>query len=300
MRHQQRLRGPDRHRLGRKRGDETVYGGDPARVGATTPPGFVKIARYEVAAKRWTFARYPLDAPRVARRRRRRPLGDHAARRDGHTVAIVERDDRLAGEARVKRLYGVDLGPGRHVARARPAARHRAQALLRDVLGDLDERSITVPDKLEGVGVTSRRAAVPGHRQRRRGGQLRRDVVLPPSLIRLPAPLQGATARASTGWLGGPRRPRLRLSSHDPEKPSPRTFRPRRRGPSRLQAGRRLARPPRRRLLAQPPSLERLVPSLPPRDRNRDRFRTGRFAHQRLTGVRRSRSPSHCSEAVAR
>jgi hypothetical protein len=69
-------------------------------------------------------------------------------------VSIVERDDRIASDARVKRLYAVDL--------ADPAVTWRphgepldtvGKRLLRDVLGDLDARSITVPDKLEGTAV---------------------------------------------------------------------------------------------------------------------------------------------------
>ena len=46
-----------------KRGDETVWA-VIQREWRDDAAGFVKIARYEVAAKRWTFARYPLDAGR--------------------------------------------------------------------------------------------------------------------------------------------------------------------------------------------------------------------------------------------
>ncbi|MBA3408412.1 MAG: esterase-like activity of phytase family protein [Solirubrobacterales bacterium] len=75
---------------------------------------------------------------------------------DGRTVAIVERDDRIGKDARVKRIYGVDLRvpsvtwrpPGEPLDTV-------AKRLLRDVLGDLDARSISVPDKLEGAAVTA-------------------------------------------------------------------------------------------------------------------------------------------------
>ena len=134
-------------------GDEAVYA-VIQRGWADDPPRSVKLARYGVAGERWTFARYPLDAVES-------PAGGFVGLSeitllpDGRTAAIVERDDRLAGEARVKRLYGVDLRD--------PAVTWRphgepldtvAKRLLRDVLGDLDARSITVPDKLEGVGVS--------------------------------------------------------------------------------------------------------------------------------------------------
>ncbi|MGZ5351474.1 MAG: esterase-like activity of phytase family protein, partial [Actinomycetota bacterium] len=89
------------------RGDETVWA-VIQREWADDPRGFVKIARFEVAGNRWTFARYPLGAVES-------PAGgviglsEISLRPDGHTVAIIERDDRLASEARVKRLFGVDL-----------------------------------------------------------------------------------------------------------------------------------------------------------------------------------------------
>ena len=73
---------------------------------------------------------------------------------DGRTAVIVERDDRIAGEARVKRLYTVDLRSVGWRAHGEPLDTVRKR-LLRDVLGDLDRRSITVPDKLEGVGLTA-------------------------------------------------------------------------------------------------------------------------------------------------
>jgi hypothetical protein len=136
-----------------KRGDETVWAviqrewGDDAR-------GFVKIARYEVAAERWSFARYPLD-PVQSPSGGWVGLSEIALLPDGHTVAIVERDDRIAGDARVKRLYGVDLRDPTVAWRAhgQPLDTVRKR-LLRDVLGELDLRSVTVPDKLEGIGVT--------------------------------------------------------------------------------------------------------------------------------------------------
>ena len=56
----------------------------------------------------------------------------------------------------MKRLYKVDLRDPASTWRphGQPLDTVR-KTLLRDVLDDLDERSISVPDKLEGVGVTS-------------------------------------------------------------------------------------------------------------------------------------------------
>jgi Esterase-like activity of phytase len=136
------------------RGDETVYA-VVQREWADDDAGFVKIARYEVAAKRWTFARYPLG-PVESPAGGVVGLSEITLLPDGHSVAIVERDDRLAGQARVKRLFGVDLADPAVTWRehGKPLDTVRKR-LLRDVLDELDAASISVPDKLEGVGVTA-------------------------------------------------------------------------------------------------------------------------------------------------
>ena len=66
----------------------------------------VKLGRYDVAAGEWTFVSYELDAVES-------PAGgwvglsEITALQDG-TLAIVERDNQLGLEARVKRVYGID------------------------------------------------------------------------------------------------------------------------------------------------------------------------------------------------
>jgi hypothetical protein len=135
------------------KGDETVYA-VIQREWADDAKGFVKIARYQVKQDRWTFARYPLGAPES-------PAGgvvglsEITLLPDGRNVLIVQRDDRIASEARVKRLFRVDLRDPSVTWRehGQPLDVVR-KVLFRDVLGELDARSITVPDKLEGVGVT--------------------------------------------------------------------------------------------------------------------------------------------------
>jgi DNA-binding beta-propeller fold protein YncE len=70
------------------------------------PAGKVKIGRYDVADESWTFAHYPLDAVES-------PAGgwvglsEITALPDGR-MAIVERDNQLGQEARIKRIYGID------------------------------------------------------------------------------------------------------------------------------------------------------------------------------------------------
>jgi hypothetical protein len=135
-------------------GDETVWA-VIQREWADDARGFVKLARYDVAAERWTFARYPLDAVES-------PSGgwvglsELALLPDGEHVAIVERDDRIALDARVKRVYGVDLtDPAVTWQEHGQPLDTVTKTLLRDVRGDLADRSISVPDKLEGLAITA-------------------------------------------------------------------------------------------------------------------------------------------------
>jgi phytase-like protein len=134
-----------------RRGDETVWA-VIQREWADDTPGFVKLARYDVADEEWTFARYPLD-PVESPAGGWVGLSELTLLPDGEHVAIVERDDRIAQDARVKRIYGVDLEDVDWRPHGQPLDTVRKR-LLRDVLDELDERSISVPDKLEGLGVT--------------------------------------------------------------------------------------------------------------------------------------------------
>lgn len=88
-------------------GDETVWV-VIQREWKDDPGGFVKIGRYDVADETWTFARYPLDRVESPAGGRVGPSGITFLP-DGETVAIVERDDRIALDACIKRIYGVDL-----------------------------------------------------------------------------------------------------------------------------------------------------------------------------------------------
>jgi hypothetical protein len=136
----------------------TQAGGDEVvwvviqREWADDPTGFVKIGRFEVASGTWSFAHYPLDPPES-------PnggwvgLSELTLLPDG-TFAVVERDNQIALDARIKRIYGVDLSSVAFAPYGDPLP-VVSKTLLRDVLDDLDHRSISVPDKLEGVAVTA-------------------------------------------------------------------------------------------------------------------------------------------------
>lgn len=130
-------------------GDEVVWA-VIQREWADDPAGVVKVGRYEVATASWTFAHYPLDAVES-------PAGgwvglsEVTALPDGR-LAIVERDNQLGQEARIKRVYAVDPGSVTFAAHGGELPL-LTKFLLRDVIGDLDAASISVPDKLEGLAV---------------------------------------------------------------------------------------------------------------------------------------------------
>jgi hypothetical protein len=119
------------------------------------PQGQVKIGRYEVGTGAWTFVRYPLDALASP------PDGAWVGLSEitllpGGRFAIIERDNQLGTNARIKRIYEVELAG----ADFRPWDDARGlitveKGLLRDVLGVLETNSIWTPDKLEGLGVNA-------------------------------------------------------------------------------------------------------------------------------------------------
>jgi hypothetical protein len=133
-------------------GDEVVWVAFQ-REWADDAEGFVKIGRYAVAAEAWSFALYPLDAVES-------PnggwvgLSELTLQKDG-TLLVVERDNQIALDARIKRLYTIDPSALDFAAYGGELPLLEKK-LVRDVLPDLARHSISVPDKLEGVGLTSK------------------------------------------------------------------------------------------------------------------------------------------------
>ena len=115
----------------------------------------VKLGRYDVADGEWSFVSYELDAVES-------PAGgwvglsEITALPDG-TFAIVERDNQLGLEARVKRIYGIDptTVTWKSYGEELDVITLDDKTLLRDILLDLDDASISVPDKVEGLGLTA-------------------------------------------------------------------------------------------------------------------------------------------------
>lgn len=115
--------------------------------------GQVKVARLDVATDTWTFATYGLDAVES-------PTGGWVGLSEitllpNGTFAIIERDNRVGTEARIKRVYGVDLDG----VDFRPHGEELDRidkVLLLDLLDDLAAQSVLTPDKLEGLAVDAR------------------------------------------------------------------------------------------------------------------------------------------------
>lgn len=134
-----------------KAGNETVYVA-LQRAWKDDPAGFAKLGKYDVAKGEWSFVRYPLD-PGASPAGGWVGLSEITALPGERNALIVERDNQIGAQARVKKLYRVDLKAADWKPFGEPLSTIK-KTLRRNVLLDLDRRSVTVPDKLEGVGLT--------------------------------------------------------------------------------------------------------------------------------------------------
>ncbi|MDQ3304647.1 MAG: esterase-like activity of phytase family protein [Actinomycetota bacterium] len=80
-------------------------------------------------------------------------LSEVTALPDGR-LAVIERDNQLGQEARVKRIYAIDPASTTFVPHGE-ALPVLTKDLVRDVLDDLDDASVSTPDKVEGLGLTA-------------------------------------------------------------------------------------------------------------------------------------------------
>ena len=149
---EQRLRGGRRHRLGGRRRRGGV-GGDPAGVGRRSrlrQDGSLRRRHPGVDVR-------PLPARPADRSHRRATvvgLSELTLLPDG-TLAVIERDNQLGQDARIKRIYAIDPASVDVPARTAMTLPVLDKELVADVLDDLDDASISVPDKLEGLAVTA-------------------------------------------------------------------------------------------------------------------------------------------------
>lgn len=111
-----------------------------AWAGETQP----RIGVYDVAAKTWLFMQYPLDAVTS-------PNGGWVGLSDitalgNNRFLVVERDNQGGPDARVKRLYRIDL-----TGKADGAL--LSKTLVRDLMADLRAPGGAIPEKIEGSAV---------------------------------------------------------------------------------------------------------------------------------------------------
>ena len=119
------------------------------------PAGMVRIGRYRPADGSWRFFYYPLDEATS-------PAGGWVGLSEitalgGDSFAVIERDNQGGTDARIKRIYRFsirDLTPGAEAAAGEiPAFPLVSKVLVRDLLGDLQQRAVAVPEKIEGLAV---------------------------------------------------------------------------------------------------------------------------------------------------
>jgi hypothetical protein len=106
-----------------------------------------RIGIYDLASGLWTFAFYPLD-PSAS------PLaGDWVGLSDiahisGNNFLVIERDKGGGPDARIKRLYRVDLSGVTEGTELR-------KVLVRDLMSDLAAPGGNIPEKIEGLAIRS-------------------------------------------------------------------------------------------------------------------------------------------------
>jgi hypothetical protein len=116
------------------------------------PVGFCKIAKYDVTNEAWTFALYPLDAPTSPYPGTNWVGLSEITAIDEHTLLILERDNQAGPDARIKRLYVVDISADDFKSHGE-ALTKLTKTLKRDILLDLAAPNGFVLEKVEGVAV---------------------------------------------------------------------------------------------------------------------------------------------------
>ncbi len=118
------------------------------------PANTVKIARWD--GSEWAFVSYPKSAPVAAGWV---GLSEITLLPDGQ-FAIIERDNQLGNDAIYKQVYTVDLAGASFTTDLTTPLPVVAKTLLVDVLDQLANNSVLVPDKLEGFSVSGPEATV--------------------------------------------------------------------------------------------------------------------------------------------
>jgi len=130
-------------------GDEMVYV-CVQRKWPDDPVGFCKIGRYDVANEQWTFVHYPLDAPTSPYPGTNWVGLSEITALDANTLLILERDNQAGPDARIKRLYEVDISDIEFKEHGVELEKVSKQ-LFRDILPDMEAPNGYVLEKVEGV-----------------------------------------------------------------------------------------------------------------------------------------------------
>lgn len=111
------------------------------------PKGLVKLVAYNTADKTWGAVHYPLDAPAEGAW-----IGLSEITLHGDWVYVVERDNQIAGDAAVKKLYRIPAAQMVPAALGSPLP-VVTKELVRDLLPDLMVLNGYAMDKVEGFAI---------------------------------------------------------------------------------------------------------------------------------------------------
>lgn len=132
--------------------DETVWAVQQ-RPWKDDPEGTVKMISYKPASGEWGIVRYPLETPGKGWI----GLSEITLLPDG-SFAIIERDNQLGQNAKVKRLYSVSLDGVTPVAPGEDAPTVK-KTLIRDLMPDMASANGYVVDKVESFALDASGAA---------------------------------------------------------------------------------------------------------------------------------------------
>jgi hypothetical protein len=113
------------------------------------PNGQVKLLAYEPSDHSWTMVRYPLDTPQKGW------IGLSEITAAGDGLIVVERDNQIGQDARVKQLTCAPLASIAPVAPGESDVPVVAKTLVRDLIPDLASPNGCVLDKIESFAIDS-------------------------------------------------------------------------------------------------------------------------------------------------
>jgi len=105
-----------------------------------------RIGVYDIASDTWQFVYYPLEAP-TSQNGGWVGLSDIASLGSG-SFLVLERDNQFGPDAAIKRLYRINLASAADGTTV-------TKTLVRDLIPDFEATGALVPEKIEGLAVTS-------------------------------------------------------------------------------------------------------------------------------------------------